>query len=457
MSDEPEVNQSINPLARTGADLQEQRIRADKSRIARRAARARSDDRDASLSGSVVSELFDGGSVPVAREGRDSDAFQDFASVKIKRRREGHGFSIAFALFVVVPTIVSGIYYYLYASPQFTSEFRFSVQDASAPTTLQSNNILSSLGLSGGPDNTNNYLVIDFLTSDEVLRDLERRIQVKERYSRPEIDWISRFNSAKSLERFLPYWQKRISASYDQVTGLATVTVYAFSAQDAFVIAQTLEKVSEDLINEVANRPPITAVRFAENEVTRAENRLKSVRGKWRKYRNKVGVLDPNTSITVANSQLVQSLQANLSGYETQLSTLQSLHLAPNAPAVITLKSQIEATKDQLKKTESSVSGTSNHFSDPSALSDVVSEYEQLNLEVQYAQAQVTSTQQALDLARANAAAQHLYITPYVKPQLATSSIYPDRTLSTVEVFLIAFGIWLAGLLILRSIRERFA
>jgi capsular polysaccharide transport system permease protein len=64
---------------------------------------------------------------------------------------------------------------------------------------------------------------------------------------------------------------------------------------------------------------------------------------------------------------------------------------------------------------------------------------------------------QALTQARVNALTQHLYITPYVRPHLPESSIYPRRFLSVLMVGLMAFSFWVAGLMIVRSIRERFS
>ena len=169
-------------------------------------------------------------------------------------------------------------------------------------------------------------------------------------------------------------------------------------------------------------------------------------------YRNKFGIINPESSVVASNSSLIQAQRANLAQLETQLATLQAQHLSPNAPAIVALQSQITSTRQQLARTEADV-GRNSHGS---ALSTVVGKYEQLQLELQFAQSMVTSTMQALDNARANAAAQHLYITPYIRPSLPQSSVYPRRFLSILIVAGYAFAIWLIGLMIVRSIRERF-
>jgi capsular polysaccharide transport system permease protein len=305
----------------------------------------------------------------------------------------------------------------------------------------------------GASSSNNNYMVTDYLTSQQVVEELQRRVKLESLYSKPGIDWWARFNRTQPVERLVQYWKGMVTAQYDMITGIATAEVRAFSPQDALLVANTLVTLSEELVNQVANRSQQDAVRFAQQEVDKAQDRLKRFRAQLTAYRNKFGVIDPTTSVAASNSSLTQTQRANLAQLETQLATLISQRLAPNAPAVVGLKNQIKSTKEQLAKTEADVGQGLNG----SALSTIVGDYEQLNLEVQFAQAMVTSTMQALDQARANAAAQHLYITPYVRPSLPESSTYPRRFLSIATVGALAFAFWLIGLMIVRSIRERFA
>ncbi len=368
-------------------------------------------------------------------------------------KKRGYGGIISFAICVVLPVLVATIYFCFFASDQYVAEFRFSVQDTSSNSVSVPSGLQSVLGTTPASSSNNNYLVADFLTSRETVEELQKRIDVTRLYSKSGIDWWARFDASKPIEQFLPYWQSMVTANYDQVTGLATATVRAFSPNDALLIANTMVKLSEELINQIANRSQRDAVRFAETEVEKAQARLKEQRAKLTDYRNRVGVIDPTSSVAASNSSLVQTQRANLAQLETQLATYMKQNLAPNAPVIVTLKNQIKATKDQLAATEADVGKGVNG----AALSQVVGEYEQLNLEVQFAQNMVTSTMAALDTARANAASQHLYITPYVRPSLPQSATYPKRLLSISAVAALAFALWTIMLLIVRSIRERFS
>ena len=87
-------------------------------------------------------------------------------------------------------------------------------------------------------------------------------------------------------------------------------------------------------------------------------------------------------------------------------------------------------------------------------LTEIVGRYEELDLERQYAQAFMVAAQQALDQARANAAAQHLYLTPYVLPVLPESALYPKRAQTVIIAALSFLGLWIVGLMVVRSIAE---
>lgn len=386
--------------------------------------------------------------VPQSNEALDGRVLWSAGRIKVKRN---YGEQIWFVLSVVLPIAVATIYYAFFASNQYVAEFRFAVKDASMQTAgAAASSFMAMIGGSGSAA-YDNYLVTDYLTSRQAAEELQNRINVIQLYSRPEADWWARFDPSQPMEKFVTYWHDMVRSHYDQITGIAVAKVRAFTAEDALLIANSLVTLSEELVNRIANRTQNDAVRFAQAEVQRAEERLKVIRAKLTEYRNKVGVIDPATSVVASNSTLTQGLRASLAQMETQLQTLRLQNLQPNAPAVVTLTNQINSTKDQLAIIEGSVGRNKSG----AALSSVIAEFEQLDLERQFAQNMVTSTMAALDGARAGAAAQHLYVTPYVRPSLPESSIYPRRALEIATVAGLALIFWLIGLLIGRSVLER--
>jgi capsular polysaccharide transport system permease protein len=368
-------------------------------------------------------------------------------------RRSGRG-TFWFVVCVIMPISLAGYYYLHKASNRYITEFRFAVQDASTQSTAGAAAAGGLAALIGGSSSSsnNNYIVVDYLTSRQAIDALQDRIKVTQLYGRPEIDWWSRFNSTKPMEAFLRYWHGVSTAHFDQITGIANVQIQAFTPEDTLLIANTLVSLSEDLVNKVLNRTYLDAVTNAQNEVTKAEKRLVTVRERLAEYRNRSGVIDPNTSVVAASSAILQALRTTLAQQEAQLATMLRQSLLPTAPTVVALKNQIQSTKEQLDQLAREVAKNPNG----KPLSTVMGEYEQLDMERQFAQTMVTGTLQALDQARATAAAQHLYITPYVRPALPTSPDYWSRYTALARVSVGAFVFWLIALMIARSIRERF-
>ena len=378
---------------------------------------------------------------------------------------------LSFLLCVVLPTGLIALYYYMFAADQYVAEFKFAVMESSpvipgSPPPISATSPSAAMGgagglalmggggamLGGSTATMQNYVVTDYLLSRQVVEELQRRIDIRSLYDRDvaKSDLWARFASSLPMERFLVYWNRMVTANYDPMTGLAVVTVRAFSPQDALLIANTMVTLSEDLVNSVAKRPQTDPVRLAKGEVRRTEERLKAARDELMDYRLKEGLVDPSGALST-NVALVQTLRGQLMQQQADLATLLSQQQNPNTPAAQSLRSRIAATKDQLDKM---VKEVSKDREGNRVLTELVGRYERLDLERQYAQAAYVAAQQAFDQARANAAAQHLYLTPYVRPVLAESSTYPKRGQSTFIAALAFFGIWILGLMVVRAVGE---
>lgn len=380
-----------------------------------------------------------------------------------------HGVLASFLAVVALPLLLISGYYVFFASNQYVAEFRFTVTEVSpqlasvqgvTPSTSSSgasalSGIASSMGLGGiGISNStmNNYMVIDYLKSPQAIEDLQKQLDVKKIFSSSKYDWFARFDNGKPTEKFVEYWRGMTNFSYDPMTGLASAQVRAFEPQDAVAIAKALVRMSEQLVNRLKERAAINGITFAEKEAEKAQQRLKRVRTELAEFRIKEGIVDPNGNVGT-NIELTKNLRANLLQLQTELSSLNKQAIGMGSASAKVLVSRIEATQDQLRAQEREMS---KEREANGALVSVVGRYEQLDLDRQFAQAMALSTLQALDQARANAAAQHLYLTPYVMPTRPESSAYPKRLYSILSAGAVLMVIWVTGFMVVRSIREQF-
>jgi len=409
--------------------------------------------------------------LPAAKERTDRRTINvDLPPLPQRRAPSRRKLAWSFVLCVAIPTGLIALYYYMFAANQYVAEFKFAVMESSpvlpgSPPPISATSPSAAMGgggglalmggasmLGGSSATMQNYVVTDYLLSRQVVEELQRRIGIRSLYDSDlaKNDPWARFAKNLPMERFVNYWNRMVTANYDPMTGLAVVTVRAFSPEDALSIANTMVTLAEDLVNSVAKRPQMDSVRFAEGEVRRTEERLRAAREAMTGYRLKEGIIDPSGALS-SNLALVQTLRGQLVQQQTDLASLMSQQQNPNTSAAQSLRSRIVATKDQLDKMEKEVS---KDREGNRVLTELVARYERLELERQYAQAGFVAAQQAFDQARANAAAQHLYLTPYVRPALAESSTYPRRAQSTLVAALAFFGIWIVGLMVVRAVGE---
>jgi capsular polysaccharide transport system permease protein len=371
---------------------------------------------------------------------------------------------ISFLLCVVLPTLIVAVYYFFVASGQYETQFRFTVIQGSpavpgnpAPGTTQSgasasaSSMVQALTGMGGQGTSiasaQNYVVVDYLQSRQAIADLEKRLNLSALYSRSDIDFMSRFNPRKSDEYLADYWKKMVAASYDPMTGLATVTVRAFKPQDAKAIADGLVISSEGLVNNIINKPNLDAVRAAELQVVTSQQRVKDVRGRLAAFRNSAGVIDPTQSAVPVNTQLVESLRPNVIQLQSQLSAMKDQGLG-SSPAAGVVAARLAAARQQLAGVRGEVGGGRQ------SLTGVVGRYEKVNFDVQFEQNLLDSALQTLAQTRAYALQQKMYILPYEQPNLPQASLYPQRLQSTVLAAFLLFGVWLIGSLVVKAIQQ---
>jgi len=365
---------------------------------------------------------------------------------------------------VVLPTAAGAAYYLYFAANQYVSEFRFAVKSSNASASSATTDLVgAALGQSARLSAfSDNFIVADYITSREAVGDLLKSVDLRAIYSSPQADYLSRLDPTVPIEKLVEYWQNRVDASFDVSTGISIVQVRAFTPEDSLRVAKALIASSEDLVNRIAERAREDSVRFAERDVKNAEDRLREVTAKLRQFRNVQQTPDLSTS---ASSTLGLSLQlrTNLAQMEAQLTSL-STHMSPDAPTIKVLKNNIAATRDQLNKIEGELgsgnapaAGNGNGpagNSSSEGYAATLSDYEDIRLEMQFAQQSYQNMLTALDQVRSSAMSDRTYLMPYVEPQLAEYALYPQRYEDVLIVFLIAFVAWAITMLTVHSVRD---
>ncbi len=360
------------------------------------------------------------------------------------------GTSISFFLMVILPTIVGLLYFVFVASPQYMSEFRFSVRptDGATLSTSSSSSVAADTALAM----SNSYIVADYALSRDAVEALEKSVGLRDIYSRDGTDRFSRLSEDVSLERLVDYWRKRVSTSYDIMTGINTIEVTAFSPQDALKISTALRALCEKLVNDISEKARQSQMAFAKNEMDRAEARLKEVRQRETELRSGQKSIDVRKEAE-GKMLLNNQLRSDLSTLKAQYSALSS-YMDPTSPRLTVLKNQITAAQEQIDILQSQITDTD--ASKPGTLDDAqrVAKYDQLQTDLEIAAKLYESSLTNYENARMRANNNQTYLATYVQPGLPQIASYPRTFVDTLLVFLSAFGIWVVSTLVYYSVRD---
>jgi capsular polysaccharide transport system permease protein len=343
--------------------------------------------------------------------------------------------ALSFALCVVVPVLVSTFYFTFWASDQYVAQARFTVTNSMIPKL---DGLAEVTGLAQASIVRDTQIVTNYLQSRAAVEKLDAKVGLRAAYSRAEIDYFSRFDPAKPIEKFVRYWEKMSSTSILMPGGIVDLRVYAYTPEDAKVIADAVVEMSEDLINELNQRINKDAMTNAQVEVKRAAERLTQARLTLEKVRNEEKILDAtkagesiNTLITEARGVQMQ-LQREYSATSRVVST--------STPQLRLLKERLEGLSGQIAEMEGKL--TERSGGGAPSIAQSITRFSELELERQIAERIYGGAVAALEVARVVAEQRQVYINTFVKPSTPSDAQYPRRFLMCFLIALAALSLW---------------
>lgn len=102
--------------------------------------------------------------------------------------------------------------------------------------------------------------------------------------------------------------------------------------------------------------------------------------------------------------------------------------MKPSSPRVRQLENRLQVLNKQLASEKRRLAGK---IKDDKSLNDLLSGFQALTLEEEFAQKQLTSAMTSLEAARVRADAQTQYVEAFQRPVLADESLYPRPVLFT--------------------------
>ena len=387
-------------------------------------------------------EAGSGPKSPVQARGRRGPSAPRVAGVWLGR--------YARAVLLLSPMLLAVVYFGSIASSRYVSEAQFVVRTAAKPVGGAGlGAILQMAGLGRAQDEI--YSVQSFMTSRNAVDQLSERLPLREIYGHPDADLVARFPSvvygdtSEELHRYLGWM---ITTVHSSTTGITTLQVQAFRPEDAHRVALALLELGEQTINRMNARIHSDAVRTAEVEVRRNEQRLIDAQVALTRFRNAELMIDAASSSIIV-TELIARLNAELTQVEAQIRELQSA--AATAPQLPSLRNRAAALQEQTARERQRISAKTE------GLADKLADYERLVLDREFAKQSLSAAVRVLEVAQQEAQRQQLYLERVVEPAIADRAMAPRRVRSIATAIGLNLVVILIGWLIYTGLREHAA
>ncbi len=248
-----------------------------------------------------------------------------------------------------------------------------------------------------------------------------------------------------SQEAFFQYFKKRLVADLDAISGIATLRIRSFDAEESQKINMQLLKQGEALINRLNERARQDTIRFAEQSVSDAERRVMETAEALSQYRIQHKIFDLPAQSDVQLT-LISTLKSELIQVETQLAQLRSL--TPDNPQVAALKTREKSLKAEIADQLQTLSGGQNSIATQTA------EYQRLMLDNTLAQQQLTTAITSLQNTKGEADRQQLYLEVINQPNKPDLALEPYRLYNILATFFIGLLLYGVITLLIAGIRE---
>jgi len=332
---------------------------------------------------------------------------------------------------IAVPWLLTAVYLSVFAADRYVSESVVVVREEGAgmsiPTGVDALSAMFGTSMASGEDQ---YMLQAHILSNDMLRQVNEKLDLRQAYSSPKLDFIFRLDDHASLEAFLKYYRSRVAVDVDDATGLLTIHTQGFTPEISQAVNREVVAISERFINESSHRLARDQMSFAESETEKTRARLDGVRNRLLTFQEEHGILDPMAQ-AAANVGLTAELQAMQARYEAEQKGLLS-YLNDNAPQVQALQAQIAGIREQLQ--DERRRGLTD--ADGMSLNMMAGKYQELMAELEFVSYAYRGALTALETARIESTRKLKSLVLVETPALPETAEYPRRLYTLFALFM---------------------
>ncbi|MFA5609305.1 MAG: chain-length determining protein [Alcaligenes sp.] len=345
---------------------------------------------------------------------------------------------------IFILAVLTSAYWLFFASDRYVSEANVIIRktDSVGAPSFDLGMLVSGVA---SADRANQLLLRDYLLSVDMLKKLDEALDLRAHYSSSEHDLISRlWFQDESMEWFHQYYLSRVSAEFDEFSGVLRIQVQAYEPAMAQAITQQLVQEGERYMNVLGHEMAQVQVNFLVTQVDQAQERFQKASQELLNYQNKAGLLSPQATAESINA-IIATLEGQRAQLQTQLASLPKT-LDRDHPNIQMLKQSLKAVDAQIKAEKLKLATPSG-----GTLNKYVEEFYRLEMNVQFTQELYKSSLTALEKGRIDATRMLEKVSVLQSATLPEYPMEPRRLYNTLVTLLLA--LILAGILkLLKSI-----
>lgn len=372
------------------------------------------------------------------------------ASTTAARPKKRHRLVLlSFILFFLLPSAISIYYIATISADQYHSETAFSVRSEEASSTLDILGAFTQTRLTSASDSD---ILYQFIQSQAMVEKINQELDLTEIYNRQPTDFVFSLGRDRSIEDLTWYWGRMVSVYIGSTSGLMEVEVRAFDKMDALHISEAILRESSALINNLSLIARDDATKFAREDLEIAEGRLKEIRLKIRKFRNENQIIDPEAE--AANQLgLLSALEAELAEELVEQDILRS-YTNQNDTRISRGQRRIAAIRNQISQEKSNINEDGRGAAGR-PMSDVIGEYEEFLVDLEFSQTAYLSALANYESAKAEARRQSRYLAIHGPPTISEEAQYPKRLTLGFLITAFLLAAWAVIVLIGYNVRDR--
>lgn len=358
-----------------------------------------------------------------------------------------------FVLAVILPSAAAIYYLWNHAEDQYVSEAGFVVRSEQGGDSAS---LLQGLAQLGRPGVTSETDVLHaFIQSADLVSSVDQQLDLRGHYSAYyDTDPVFSVEPDATIEDLTDYWARVVRLAYDSSTGLIEVSVSAFDPDYAQKVNVAILDASQRMINQLNEQARSDAMRYAVEDLEQTVARLKAAREALTQFRSRTQIVDPQADIQ-SRMGVLTNLQQQLAGSLIEYDLLQ-LNTRPGDPRLRQARQEIDAIRNRISTERQTLS---SDIDEPGGIGEdypkLIAEYESLQVDLLFAEETYRAALASVEVARAEAQRQSMYLATYIRPTLPQSSQAPRRELLAALVAGFALLTWAIVALIYYSIRDR--